>query len=308
MFPLDQIITADDQQVRDVENIAHDDIVEEYLTQHRNGAIFPPLVLRRPGVMTDGNTRRKMARKAGLTEFPAYVVDIPSGDLAKAVGAQLNQMGGVRLTGHEAQRVAMILMGELKFTDAQIGAIIGRSGQKVKAWRMEIEAAEHAERTSVTAELANVPPSQHRVIARVIQDRPFTELVKLTADRRVPHAEVSRIVREIEAAPSEDEAVAVVDRARTDLRATGPGAATVAVNMKARRMRMLLPQMLNLAPPLDVYEPSRAVEDRAAWLQIKAAADSMLTMYDQMMATTMAAAPDDQEQPVLTADDQAGVA
>jgi hypothetical protein len=281
-FPIADVQTIAGQQVRDAVNIANKDTVAEYLVQHKNGAIFPPIVLRRPGIMLDGNTRLAMATQAGRTTFPAYLVDVNSGDLAKALGAQLNQMGGQRLTPAEAYRNALIMMDDLAFTDPQIGAAVGRSGQQVRAWRQEIEAAKHAERVNVEKEFAKVPASQHKVLARVVQDKPFAEVVKLTSGRRVPHAELQRIVKEIETAPSEAAAVAVVERAKVDLRPTGPGGLAVAVNLKAKRMRMVLPQVLNLAPPEDVYDPAKAAEDRKAWQQIKAMSERMLDMYDHM--------------------------
>ena len=281
-FPLDSVQAVADQQVRDSENIADKDRVEEYLVQHTNGAQFPPLILRRPGIMVDGNTRATMARKAGLASFPAYLVDIPSGDLARALGAQLNQMGGQRLTPAEAQRAALGMMTNLSFTDAQIGAAVGRTGQQVRIWRQEIEAGKHAARVGVDKEFAKVPASQHKTLARLVQDKPFAEVVKLTSSRRVPHTELTRIVKEIESAPSELEALAVVDRARTDLRPIGPGGLGISVNLKAKRMRMVLPQVLNLAPPMDVYDPVRAEQDRKEWQQVRAMCERMLEMYDSM--------------------------
>lgn len=283
-FPLEQIRTDPTQQVRETTHIANPEVVEEYLTQHRNGAQFPAIVLRAPGIMLDGNTRTAMARKAGLTAFPAYVVQIPSGDLAQALGAQLNQMGGVRLTSSEAYEAAINMMTNLKFTDAQVGAAVGRSGQQVRQWRQTLEAAAHAQRVGI--DIGKVPTSQHKVLARIVQDAPFKHAVDLAATRKVPYSELERIVKEVESATSEAEAIAVVDRARIDLRPTGPGGNAVAVNAKAKRMRMVLPQVLNIAP-LDVYEPARAAQDRLTWMQVRAVCDAMIGMYDQMAADAL---------------------
>ena len=282
---LDQIRTDPTQQVRDSDHIANPEIVSEYLVQHENGAQFPPIVLRKPGIMLDGNTRAAMARKAGLTSFPAYLVDVPSGDLARALGAQLNQMGGVRLTPAEAQKAALDMMENLRFTDAQIGAAVGRSGQQVRQWRQQVEARHHAERVKV--DIDAVPPSQHKVLARIKQDEPFKQAVDLASTRKVPFGELSRIVKEIENATSEADAVAVIDRARTDLRPVGPSGKALAVNLKAKRMRMVLPQVLNLAPPLDVYDAARAEDDRRIWQQVRGVCDAMLAMYDEQQAAVL---------------------
>lgn len=281
-FPLEDIIVDGTQQVREADHIANADVVEEYLIQYKNGAQFPAIVLRAPKNMLDGNTRAAMAKRAGLSSFPAYVVQVPSGDLARALGAQLNQMGGVRLTSSEAQVAALGMLENLHFTDAQVGIAVGRSGQQVRRWRMQVEAGDHAKKVNV--DITPVPVSQHRLLARIVQDEPFKQAVDLAATRRVPFGELTRIVKEIEAAPSESEAVAVIDRARSDLRPSGPSGASVAVNMKTKRMRMVLPQVLNLSPPMDVYDPVRADEDRRQWLQVRSICDAMLAMYEQMTA------------------------
>lgn len=281
---LDQIVTDPTQQVRDLEHIASPETVAEYLVQYKNGAKFPALVLRHPGVMLDGNTRATMARQAGLKTFPAYLVHVPSGDLARALAAQLNQMGGVRLTADEARTAALNMLTNLHFTDSQVGAAVGRTGQQVKQWRQQIEAEQHA--TSLGLNIHAVPASQHKLLGKIVQHEPFRQAVDLAATRRVPFSELTRIVKEVAAAPSEAEAVAVIDRARIDLRPTGPAGAAVAVNLKAKRMRMVLPQVLNLAPPLDIYDSERAAEDRKTWLQVRAECDAMLTMYEEMAAAT----------------------
>ena len=45
---------------------------------------------------------------------------------------------------------------------------------------------------------------------------------------------------------------------------------------------MVLPQILNLAPPLDVYEPSKAESDLQTWREVRAMCDRMLNMYEEM--------------------------
>ena len=106
-FPIAEIKDIEGQQVRFRTNIANADVVEEYYEQQQNGAVFPPVVLAFPGTIIDGNTRLAMARKAKLETFPVYMVKTSSLDLAKALGAALNQIGGVRLTQDEAYRAAV---------------------------------------------------------------------------------------------------------------------------------------------------------------------------------------------------------
>lgn len=284
-YALGHIHTDATQQVRDAENIANKATVNEYLTQFRAGAEFPPIVLRHGkgssiGVMVDGNTRVAMAREAGLTTFPAYLVEIPTSDIARAIGAQLNQMSGVRLTPNEAKRAASDMMTSgSNFSDANIAMATGTSPQQVRLWRLELQAHQHAERTGVTHLLNQVRPGQRKALGKVQMDRPYKALVELAASG-IPNAEVTRLVSEINAATSEEDAVAVVEEAASELRPVGPTREAVVLNAKARRMRMVLPQVLNLAPPLDLYEETKAVQDRQLWVQVRRMADSVLAMYD----------------------------
>jgi ParB-like chromosome segregation protein Spo0J len=271
------------QQVRFRANIANHDIVEEYYEQHTNGAIFPPVVLAYPGTIIDGNTRLAMARKAELETFPVYMVRVNSLDLAKALGAALNQTGGVRLTSDEAYQAAVDMMGEnLKFTDAQIAQITGKAAWQVKNWRAEQQAAQHAQRTGTATDFAAVPKTQHKAFAKVVQDAPFAAAVKLAGSRRLPNAAVKRMVDDIVQAPSEQEALSVVDAVAFENPAGGPGGAAVVRNQKARHMRMVLPQVTNLRPPEELYEADRAADDEKLWREVRRVADSQIAYYERM--------------------------
>ena len=92
-FPLEQIRTDPTQRVRETTHIADPELGEEYLTQHRNGAQFPAVVLRAPGSCWRGIPAPQSPAGPAPDRFSACVVQISSGDLAQALGAQLNQMG-----------------------------------------------------------------------------------------------------------------------------------------------------------------------------------------------------------------------
>ncbi len=294
-FPLANIQDIAGQQVRFRANIANHDVVEEYFEQHKNGAVFPPLVLAYPGTMVDGNTRKAMAEKAELTTFPVYMVKFNSLDLAKAVGAALNQTGGVRLTQDEAYQAAVDMMGEnLNFTDAQIAQITGKASWQVKNWRAEQHAAEHAQRTNTAGDLAAVPRTQYKTLAKVVQDAPFAAAVKLAGSRRLPNAVVKTMVEEIVQAPSEDEALAVVQSVATENPTGGPDLHAVVRNQKARRMRMVLPQVINLRPPEELYEAETASADEKMWREVRRVADAQIIFYENMAPMPLTFGPEAQ--------------
>jgi hypothetical protein len=285
-FPLGRVQIVEGQQVRDISNLAPRAIVQEYLIQHNAGAEFPPIVLRRTpgqsiGVMVDGNTRLAMAREAGLRTFPAYLVEFPNSDIARAVAAQLNQMSGVRLTGTEAKRAASEMMQSgTTFTDANIAMVTGTSPQQVRLWRLELQAEQHAERVGIGELFDQVRPAQRKTLGKVQLDEPYKALVEWAASG-VPNQELAKVVREVNASTSEHDAMEAIRDASSELRPVGPTRDAVTVNSKARRARMVLPQVVNLAPPLDLYDVTRAESDRALWIQVRRYAETVIAMYDE---------------------------
>ena len=217
-FPIADIKRVGDQQVRFEINRENPEQVAEYLVQYQNGAQFPGVVIRQHGnVLIDGNTRLGMAAKAKLDTFPAYRVDVPSGDLARALAAQLNQMGGRRLTREEAERAAIDMMDGLSFSDTQIGAAVGYTGDQVRAWRRQAEGRAHASRLGLDKVYEQLTAGQRLALSKIRHDEPFKQAVQLVATRRVPHGEVNRIVKEIAVAPSEAAELEVVQTARREL-------------------------------------------------------------------------------------------
>jgi hypothetical protein len=282
-FPIDQIQDIAGQQVRFRTNIANPAVVEEYYEQHQAGSPFPPVVLAHPGTIIDGNTRLAMARKAKLTTFPVYMVRVSSLDLAKALGAALNQVGGVRLTSDEAIQAAIDMMGEnLEFSDTQIAQATGKAAWQVRNWRAEQDAKKHAERTGTAESFAAVPQTQYKTLAKVVQDAPFAAAVRLAGSRRLPNAAVKTMVEEISKAPSEDEALGIVENMAREFPAGGPDKTAVVRNQKAHRMRMVLPQVINMRPPEELYEADKASEDEKLWREVRRVAENQIGYYERM--------------------------
>lgn len=281
-FPIDQIQDVPSQQVRDQANRANRLYVEEYFQQHEAGAVFPPIVLREgTSALIDGNTRRAMWKKAGRTTIPVYLVSLPSADLARALGAQLNQIGGVRLTPDESARQAQAMLQEGTFDEQQIARIVGRSRTQINRWKQEQDFKGRAEKCGVADIAKPISDTQRRTLSKVLQLKPFTELVRLAASRKVQNSDLSALVDKVLAAESEEAALDAIATTAAEMHPTGPDGRAVAANPKAKRMRMVLPQVLNLAPAEEFFEPEKAVADRAMWLQIKMAAESALAMYSR---------------------------
>lgn len=281
LVSIDDITVDGGQQVRDLANIADQEQVKQYATQERNGAKFPPIVLRNPHLLIDGNTRLEAARKNGRTEIAAYVLELHSAAMARSIAGALNQMGGRRLTEDEAKLAAQTMMTDLGFTTEQVARHVGYSTTQVGAWRRQGEAKAHAAKLDLMDEIEKIAGTIQGYLSRITQDQPFRDLVTFLADTKVTAAEVSAVVKEVEAAGSEDDAITIVDDARRRWRPAGPNN-TVIANKPAGRARMTIPQLLHLNPSdvVDLSDRDRAIRDREAWQQLREHAGRVLQAFD----------------------------
>jgi hypothetical protein len=65
--------------------------------------------------------------------------------------------------------------------------------------------------------------------------------------------------------------------------AVGPEPRRALINVKARRARMIVPQVLNLHPA-DLFDAVKAEDDRKMWLELQEFVAGVLSMYDQRAA------------------------
>ena len=277
-FSIADIRRLSGAQVRDLGHVAPEEGVQEYATQMRSGALFPPIVLMKPNILVDGNTRLGAAKAIERVTFAAYVIDVPTVDFAKSVAGALNQLNGRRLDAAEAQRVALTMLQELKFNDDQIAAYVGRSSQMVRTWRRQAETEARAKRLGLEEQLQTVSKNQQDRIASIGHDAPFAEVVKLLSESKVPNGELRSIVQDIVKASSEADELDRVAKARAELRAMGPRPRHAQTNPAARRARMVIPQLLNIRP-LALLEPARLEEDRKLWEHLRGHCDEVLRVF-----------------------------
>jgi hypothetical protein len=190
-------------------------------------------------------------------------------------------------------QAALDMMSEnLNFTDAQIAQTTGKAAWQVRTWRAEQEAKRHAQRTNTTDSFRTVPKTQHKTLAKVVQDAPFAAAVKLAGSRRLPNAAVKTMVEEIVSAPSEQEALAAVESVAREFPAGGPDRGAVVKNQKAQRMRMVLPQVINLRPPEELFEADKASEDEKLWREVRRVAENQIAYYERMTPLPLKFGPD----------------
>lgn len=267
------------QQARAIVHRAIPENVEKYYEQMKAGAQFPPIVLREPRILLDGNTRRAAASKLGMQYFPAYVVhDITTGDMARALSGAINQTNGQPLTVEEAQEIAVEMMyGELRFSVQSVARYVGRSATQINRWRKQSDVKRHAERLGLDEQIGMISATQREKLADVQHDEPFRRLVEVVAGSKPPNAELTAVVKDVAAATSEASEIEVVDAAAQMWRPTGP-AARVVRNRKAQQARMAAGQLLKMRPA-DVFDPERAVDDRIMWERLRDQADDVLRSF-----------------------------
>jgi ParB-like chromosome segregation protein Spo0J len=273
------IVQVPEQQARAVAHRALPENVDRYYEHMKNGAQFPPIVLREPRIMLDGNTRVAAATKLGMQYFPAYVVqDISTAEMARALSAAINQLNGVALTNIEAQEIALeMLYGELKFPVGTVARYVGRSGAQITRWRKQADVMKHAERLGITEQAQAISANQREKLAGVQFDEPFRRLVDVVASSKPPNTELTALVKDIEKATSEQDAISAVEAAAAQWRPTGPTGRVVR-NEKARRARMLIPQLLNLRAA-ELFDPEKAGDDRVMWEHLRDQVEDVLRAF-----------------------------
>jgi hypothetical protein len=212
-------VNYEESQVREIKHRAPQANVNEYATQMRAGAIFPPLVATHNRRMIDGNTRKGAAEMIGLETFPAYLVRLPQASYGPMIGAALNQMGGKRLTDEEAFTAAetMIRNGH---ADEAIARTIGRSANSIRNYRRQTRYKDAAERTGVGE--FKIPATAQRALAGIKLDEPFREAVELVSTVKLSPRDVEEVVKRIEDTHSEAQALEVIHDVRAKHAPAGP--------------------------------------------------------------------------------------
>jgi len=199
-------------QVREGAHIAQAGRVDEYAAQMDSGADFPPIVVTAAGIMVDGNTRKAAAERTGATTFPAYVITVGTTGECVMIGGALNQMGGQRLTASEAQ-VAAIAMMDNGFPDAEIARTLGRSANSVRGWRKEQTFARVSTAGALTeADSKHLSKPVKQAMSAVKHTAPLEAFITGSKDLKVTRDAASAVVKVIETATSDADAVLAVEK------------------------------------------------------------------------------------------------
>lgn len=274
-FPIDQITTDLMSQVRLPTHLNPTTRVDEYTMQMRNGAVFPPILLRVPGnVLIDGNTRIAAAKRVGRKTICALLVDTKTEAMHLILAAAVNQMGGERLTAQEAHQAAL-LMVKAGYPDVSIARELGRDQSQVRRWRAQQDVMERGERLG----LGNLEEKVNRSVAGALGDirleAPFIEAARLFVDIRPNEKEGRAIVAAVVQAPSEEAALTIIRGKREEMAPAGPppGART----RDPQYARMAIGNLVKLeGRPTTAFDPSKRDEELARWERLSKVVDEVL--------------------------------
>jgi ParB-like chromosome segregation protein Spo0J len=210
-----KIARGESAQVRMSVHRAPQERVEEYEVQLNNGAVFPPIVVRKNTYeLIDGNTRLEAHKRAGRTTISAYLVDVSSYEICRDLGVFQNQQNGERLTQSEQFTWARSALGRKLHPEiiARISALSVETVRRI-AYEQEFEAKALKAGLDVTS--LTLPKAARAAIghelAQLSQVKAVTEVVE---ESGMSSPETKKLIRLVKEAPSEEASLQIVADAR----------------------------------------------------------------------------------------------
>jgi ParB-like chromosome segregation protein Spo0J len=245
----------------------------------RNGAIFPPIVLRIPGNnLIDGSTRWYAAKRIGRKTLPAILVDTRTEDVAVMLAAALNQMGGERLTASEAHKAALIMM-RCGYPDPAVARELGRDLTQVRKWRNQNDVEKRAGELELFEEAKIIPRTTLGTLVGVRLEEPFKEMVKLFSAIKPTEKEAREMVSQVSQAVSETAALKVVQDIRDELAPGGPPP-----YIATREIPLARTAITNLLKfegrPSAAFDPRKVADERNRWRRLLVVAGQVVKAMD----------------------------
>jgi ParB-like chromosome segregation protein Spo0J len=274
-FPVEEVKRSAAAQVRESSHIAPAMRVEEYSYQMRNGAIFPPILLRTPNILIDGNTRLAAAKRIGRKTFHAIIVDARTPEMAKILAAAVNQMGGERLTPGEAHEASLLMMQQ-GYPDPAIARELGRDVAQVRRWRQQRDVIDRASKAGLEQQTEQINRSALGTLAAVTHEEPFGELVKLFADVRPNEKKARELVNQVMEAPSDEAAIRAIGGLREELAPEGPPP-HAARRSEVPLVRAAIANLLKLQGRVTAgFDPAQRELELARWQALRAVVEEVL--------------------------------
>jgi hypothetical protein len=211
-----RIRDVEGNQVRFSEHRAPKVTVDRYAEQMKAGATFPAIVVNDRHEIVDGNSRWMASLRNKKETIAAYVCSDLSALQARSLSVELNQSHGLSMTEEELRAFVMGADDEGQVLDAK--AYSRMTGIKASTLRRWV-AAKHFDMRAgrdglATDQFKDVADSVRAALNVAKLEAVFMQAAALAVDAKIPLAQLKTIITEANAASSEAEALAVVERAR----------------------------------------------------------------------------------------------
>jgi hypothetical protein len=213
---IDRIRAIEGNQVRLIANRAPKAMVDRYSEQMKAGAVFPAIVVNDHHELVDGNTRWTAARRIGRSNISAYVCSELSALQARSLSVELNQANGLPMTEEDIRAFVAAAIEDGQVLDVRAySRMTGIKTAKLSRWVAAKQFQMRALREGVGEErFGRLSDTVQATLQTAKLRAVFREATDLAVDAGVPAAQLTPMVSEANAAPSESEARAVIERAR----------------------------------------------------------------------------------------------
>lgn len=213
-------------QVRDTDELAPSREVAHYAQALRNGDRMPPVVITKDGYLVDGATRTEAARRARRDFFPAIELDCAyegSGDAMRQqliiLGSAFNLTHGRGMSRENVERVIAAVAEEddsprdiarkLHISEATVSSVLNGMKARSLALKLGVKLDDTLSASHMKFFGGKTQKYTHPV---------FREFIVLAQEARLGLASVSLLAKQLEAAGTEDERLAILAESRTSLR------------------------------------------------------------------------------------------
>lgn len=215
-LPLTELRDVEGNQVRRSEHRAPEEMVERFAEQMRNGAVFPAIVVNDRRELVDGNTRWAAARRTRRSTIRAYVCADLTALRARALSVELNQSHGLSMTRDEIRAFVESAVDEGQLPDTKAyGRMTGTKPRTLRRWLAASDFRKRATRERFPAErIASLSESVQVALHQVRLRSVFLSVTHLAIDAQLTATTTKALVRDVNAAPSETEALKILRAAR----------------------------------------------------------------------------------------------
>lgn len=228
-FAINNIVDAEGQQVRLIENRAPAEMVIRYAQQMKAGTVFPAIVLNERGELIDGNTRRRAALKANKTTIAAYICRGLTPLQARSLSVELNQANGLAMKEEELHAYVRSAVQEGQALDTKACArITGMPPSTLERWKAQAQFEQRAKRVGIRdVDVAALSASVQSALNGIRLTPVLLAATSLALDARMSASATKKLVTDSNAAASESDALAIVaterDARADDIRSIASG-------------------------------------------------------------------------------------